>query len=53
MSRVASLPVNAKNLQELMPTFQRILEELEALRQLADTQHEQINELKKRAQESV
>ena len=53
MSRVASLPVGAKTVQDLMPTLQRMLEELEALRNTVNTQQEQINELKKRTQESI
>lgn len=53
MARVASLPVAAKTVPELLPTLQRMLEELESLRNLVQVQQEQINELRKKAQESI
>lgn len=53
MARVASLPVAAKTISELLPTLQRMLEELESLRKLAAVQQEQIDELRKKAQDSV
>lgn len=53
MARVASLPVAAKTIPELLPTLQRMLEELESLRNLVQVQQEQIDELRKKAQESV
>lgn len=47
MTRVITVPLNAKTVQELLPVLGRMLEELQYLRQKVESQEKTINELKR------
>lgn len=48
MTRVATVPLNAKTAGDLLPVLARMLEELQYLRQKVEEQDKTINELKRK-----
>ena len=48
MTRIVTVPLGAKNVEEVLPVLMRMLEELQYLRQKVEQQEEQINELKRK-----
>lgn len=48
MTRVATVPLNAKTTEELLPVMRRMLEELQYLRQKVEEQENKINELERK-----
>lgn len=47
MTRIVTVPLNAKTVADLLPVLARMLEELQYLRQKTEEQEATINELKR------
>ena len=48
MTRIVTVPLGAKTVEDLLPVISRMLEELQYLRQKTEEQEATINELKRK-----